>query len=40
VEVRAKVQIAALDISREFIIQRDKYYSIEDVIGTVQNYPL
>jgi 5-methylthioribose kinase len=39
-EVRAKVQIAALDISREFIIQRDKYYSIEDVVGTVQNYPL
>lgn len=39
-EVRAKVQIAALDISREFIIQRDTYYSIEDVLSTVKNYPL
>jgi len=38
-EVRAQIQIAALDISREFIIQRDKYYSIEDVLSTVRSYP-
>jgi 5-methylthioribose kinase len=39
-EMRARAQISVLDIAREFIIRRETYKSIEEVLETVRRYPV
>ncbi|MFH2113755.1 MAG: S-methyl-5-thioribose kinase, partial [Spirochaetota bacterium] len=39
-EVRAKVQVAALDIARKFIVDRNRFASVEDALHVVDEYPI